>query len=126
MPVVVPDMATVEVLLVYFVGRGSWATSNTSIFVLAHLRGLLELNVRSEPPVLDETSLEQDRRIHAEGFGGRPMKADNDPIRVYILADEEMLADLKAPEVLPKPVSDMSAKCSMSVSFPADNKHKAN
>ncbi|KAJ8117807.1 hypothetical protein OPT61_g1082 [Boeremia exigua] len=61
--------------------------------VITQAEELYKLDSRSDPAVLAGSKLEAVRQLYHEGTGGQPMNTDNDPWRVFILVDEEVLAD---------------------------------
>ncbi|EMD64906.1 hypothetical protein GGP41_003572 [Bipolaris sorokiniana] len=52
---------------------------------------LFKLDARSDS-TLDGLTLEEVRQLYHDGTGGQPMNTDKDPWRIFILADEEVLA----------------------------------
>jgi hypothetical protein len=53
---------------------------------------LFRLDARSDPSTLDGLTLENVRQLYLDGTGGQPMNVDIDPWRVFLLADEAVLA----------------------------------
>jgi hypothetical protein len=54
---------------------------------------LFRLDARSDPSTLDGLTLEDVRQLYFNGTGDQPMNVDMDPWRVFLLADEAVLAN---------------------------------
>ena len=67
------------------------AESTDDPTITAKAEDLFQLDTRSDPAVLDGLTLEEVRQLYHDGAGGQPMNTANDPWRVFMLADEEVL-----------------------------------
>src|SRR5690242_12197172 len=63
--------------------------------VITRAEELYKLDARSDPAFLAGLELEEVRNLYHEGTGGQPLNTNNDPWRVFILVDEEVLEDPK-------------------------------
>jgi hypothetical protein len=52
---------------------------------------LFKLDARSDSAILDGKTLEQVRQMYVDATGGQPMNANDNPYRVFFLADVEVL-----------------------------------
>lgn len=67
------------------------AESTDDPTITAKAEDLFQLDTRSDLAVLDGLTLEEVRQLYHDGAGGQPMNTANDPWRVFMLADEEVL-----------------------------------
>lgn len=60
---------------------------------ISKAEGLFKLDARSDRSTLDGLTLEEVRQLYHNGTGGQPMNTDMGPWRIFILVDEEVLAN---------------------------------